>query len=156
MWDLSMLELYSDGLCEPINPGGTAIWAFVARERDRIAHEAAGVLGMGARMSSNYAESYAALEAVRWAARERPGMSFVLRSDSEFVVKAAMGSARAGERETAAVVEQLEALFRPLHEQGLGRITWIPRQLNDEPDLLTWRLYLEVDGRTPRFGPRAP
>jgi ribonuclease HI len=107
-------------------------------------------------MSSNYAESYAALEAIRWAARHRPGQGFVLRSDSEFVVKAAMGGARAGERETANVVEQLEALFRPLHEQGLGRITWIPRQLNDEPDLLTWRLYLEVDGRTPRFGPRAP
>jgi ribonuclease HI len=149
------LELFSDGLCEPLNPGGTAIWAFVAREAGRVVYEAAGVLGSGKGMSSNYAESYAALEAVKWALRERPGQPFVLRSDSEFVVKASLGNARAGERETALVVEDLEALFRPLHEAGLARITWIPRELNDEPDLLTWRLYLEVDGRTPRFGPRA-
>lgn len=150
-----MLELFSDGLCEPINPGGTAIWAFVAREHGRVVYEAAGVLGSGRGMSSNYAESYAALEAVRWVTRDRPGEAFVLRSDSEFVVKASMGGARAGERETAGVIEQLEALFRPLHDSGVARITWIPRTLNDEPDLLTWRLYLEVDGRTPRFGPRS-
>jgi ribonuclease HI len=150
------LELFSDGLCEPVNPGGTAIWAFVAREGGRIVYEAAGVLGSGRGMSSNFAESYAALEAIRWALRERSGQAFVLRSDSEFVVKAALGAARAGEKETAAVVEELEGIFRPLHDQGVARITWIPRQLNDEPDRLTWRLYLEVDGRTPRFGPRAP
>jgi ribonuclease HI len=149
------LELFSDGLCEPINPGGTAIWAFVARDGGRLVHQDHGVLGTGRGMSSNYAESYAALEALQWALRERPGQSFVLRSDSEFVVKASMGAARAGERETAAVIERLEAAFRPLHESGLGRITWIPRQINDEADELTWRLYMEVDGRTPRFGPRA-
>jgi ribonuclease HI len=149
------LELFSDGLCEPINPGGTATWAFVAREGGRRVHRASGVLGSGRRMSSNYAESYAALEAVRWALRERRGQPFVLRSDSEFVVKASLGGARAGEPETAAVVEELAAVFKPLHEEGLARITWIPRQLNDEPDELTWRLYMEVDGRTPRFGPRA-
>lgn len=150
------LELFSDGLCEPVNPGGTAIWAFVARDEGKIVYEAAGVLGSGRGMSSNYAESYAALEALKWAVRERPGQPFVLRSDSEFVVKAALGAARPGERETARVVDDLEALLRPLHDGGIARITWIPRQLNDEPDKLTWRLYLEVDGRTPRFGPRAP
>jgi ribonuclease HI len=101
--------------------------------------DAAGVLGTGRGMSSNDAESYAALEALRWALRERAGQSFVIRSDGEFVVKASLGGARAGERETAGVVEQLEKLFRPTHDNALGRITWIPRQLNDEPDLLTWR-----------------
>lgn len=149
------VEVFSDGLCEPINPGGTAIWAFVAREGGRVVHEDVGVLGTGRGMSSNYAEAYAALEGLKWVLRHRPGQSFVLRSDSEFVVKASMGAARAGERETAGVVEQLEATFRPLHDLGLGRITWIPRQINDEPDELTWRLYMEVDGRAPRFGPRA-
>lgn len=149
------LELFTDGLCEPRNPGGTATWAFVVRERGRLVYEAGGVLGSGRRMSSNYAEAYAALEAIRWALRERPGMSFVVRSDSEFVVKASLGGAKPGERETAQVVEQLEALFRPLHEQGVARMTWIPRQINDEADRLTWRLYQDVDGRKPRYGPRA-
>lgn len=149
------LELFSDGLCEPINPGGTAIWAFVARQDGKIVYEAAGVLGAGRGMSSNYAESYAALEAIKWALRERAGQRFVLRVDSEFVTKASLGQARPGERETAGVVEQLEALFRPLHESGLGRMEWIPRTINDEADRLGWRLYVEVDGRTPRFGPRA-
>jgi ribonuclease HI len=121
----------------------------------RAAPDAAGVLGTGRGMSSNDAESYAALEALRWALRERAGVSFVIRSDGEFVVKASLGGARAGERETAGVIEQLEATLRPLHDLGLGRITWIPRQINDELDVLTRRLYLEVDGRTPRFGPRA-
>lgn len=150
------LELFSDGLCEPVNPGGTAVWAFVAREAGRIVYEAAGVLGTGRGMSSNYAESYAALEAVRWALRERAGKPFTLRTDSEFVVKAALGGAKPGERETSGVVEELERLLKPLAGEGLARVAWIPRQLNDEPDRLTWRLYLEVDGRTPRYGPRAP
>jgi len=150
-----VLELFSDGLCEPVNPGGTAIWAFVARRGGEVVHRASGVLGSGRAMSSNFAESYAALSALRWAVEAAPGEPVVLRSDSEFVVKAALGGARAGEVETGVVVEALERLFRPLHEIGVARIVWIPRTLNHEPDKLTWDLYLEVDGRKPRYGPRA-
>ncbi|MCA1812951.1 MAG: hypothetical protein LC624_03240, partial [Halobacteriales archaeon] len=150
-----LLELYSDGLCEPVNPGGTAIWAFVAREDGKRAHEAAGVLGAGKGMSSNYAESYAALEALRWALRERAGQPFVHRVDSEFVTKASIGKAKPGEAETARVVEELRGSFQPLHASGFARMEWIPRELNHEPDVLGWNLYMEVDGRTPRFGPRA-
>jgi ribonuclease HI len=88
--------------------------------------DAAGVLGTGRGMSSNDAESYAALEALRWALRERAGVSFVIRSDGEFVVKASLGGAKPGERETAEVVEQLVRVFKPLHESGLARMTWNP------------------------------
>jgi ribonuclease HI len=113
------------------------------------------VLGSGKGMSSNYAESYAALEALRWATRERAGQPLVHRVDSEFVTKASLGKARPGEPETARAVDELRALFQPLHDAGLARMEWIPRALNHEPDRLGWQLYMEVDGRTPKFGPRA-
>ena len=57
--------VYCDGLCEPVNPGGYACWAWVAVEDDAVRARQSGCIGRGDGMTTNLAEYRALLEALR-------------------------------------------------------------------------------------------
>ena len=51
------IVVYVDGLCEPMNPGGTATYGYLIRnEAGRVIARKSGVVGKGSEMSNNVAE----------------------------------------------------------------------------------------------------
>ena len=137
------LTLYADGLCEPINPGGTACWGFVAYAADgQEQHAAYGTLGQGAGMINNLAEYQAVVEALLWA--EHAGhRGFALYTDSQLVVKQST-------LEWACNARHLEAL-RDRVRKGLAlcqaTIAWVPREKNQRADALTREAYAAATGQ---------
>lgn len=52
----SPVIVYADGLCEPVNPGGCACWAWVALQDGQEIATDSGCLGYGPAMTNNRAE----------------------------------------------------------------------------------------------------
>ncbi len=137
------MDIYCDGACEPVNPGGWACWAWVALDDD--GHEIAsdyGTVGHGVGMTNNVAEYHALLHALEWVQKKTtvPGSQITFRMDSQLVVRQVVGmyACRA-------------ELLRPLYErtrpqlEGLGaRLVWIPREENTRADALSKRAYQEA------------
>ena len=49
------MVVYVDGLCEPVNPGGTATYGYVIRnEAGRVIARKSGVVGKGPEMSKTW------------------------------------------------------------------------------------------------------
>lgn len=55
-----MIEIYFDGACEPINPGGTASYGWIIKEGNKIIDKKGGILSSGDGMTNNVGE-YSAL-----------------------------------------------------------------------------------------------
>lgn len=143
-----VVQIFVDGACEPVNPGGIATYGFVIHRQNKKLNEGAGVVGHR-NTSNNVAEYFAAIEAFRWLIANRLlDERVVVQSDSELMTN------------------QLKGLYavrapriRPLHEE-LRRLTvelkriaseqrkllkikfeWIPREKNEEADALSRRAY---------------
>jgi len=128
-----MIEINIDGLCEPINPGGTACIGYVIRRGNVSLAKVSKVIGIGKGMTNNVAEYTALIEALT-KTREL-GLAeeqIKVKSDSKLVVN------------------QMNAKWRvkashiiPLHRKAmeLARgfdivFEWVPREENAEADSL--------------------
>jgi len=87
------IVVYVDGLCEPVNPGGTATYGYVVRnDAGRDIARKSGVVGKGTGMSNNVAEYAALCEALRYLIREKMTLLPVeIRSDSRLLVNQMKG-----------------------------------------------------------------
>lgn len=84
-----MIEVWIDGLCEPINPGGVACFGYVIKRSGSEIETGSGVVGTGPDMTNNVAEYTAlirALEKIRQLGLGKE--SVVVRSDSKLVARA--------------------------------------------------------------------
>jgi hypothetical protein len=79
--------VYCTGACQP-NPGGLAVWAWVAIVGDQEISQNSGCLGCGSNMTNQIAEYMAVVQALRSA--KRTGISIDCRTDSQLVVKQGM------------------------------------------------------------------
>ena len=82
-----MIKLYFDGACTPMNPNGTATWGFVIYDvGDRVIKKC-GTVGKGEGMTSNVAEYYGLINALRWLKNNRSNLPIVqVLGDSRLVV----------------------------------------------------------------------
>ncbi|MDA8313977.1 MAG: ribonuclease HI family protein [Actinomycetota bacterium] len=138
----SRIIVHCDGLCGPLNPGGTATFGWVARRGVELLASDYGVVARGRRATSNLAEYTAIIKALRWLDDAgHAGDTIVLRSDSQLAIYQLDG--------TYAV---RSPSIRPLWDEAcrlVGRFAdlrfeWVRRTQNQEADALTRKAYRQA------------
>lgn len=133
--------IYFDGACEPRNPGGYGLWAWVALARDgsEVAHDY-GSLGRGPDMTNNRAEYAALLEALHYL-ELHDFRNVVVRGDSQLVVRQVNG-------EWACNSPHLQPLCRlaqiSCEAATIARLEWVPREKNVRADGYSRQAYNEA------------
>ncbi len=136
-----MIEVWTDGLCEPINPGGTGCAGYVIKKNGKVVEQGSESLGASKDMTNNVAEYSALIRALQVV--KKLGLDeekILLRSDSKLLVSQMKGKWKV--RGTRIV---------PLHSKaaeltkGLDIVfQWIPREENEEADRLCRVAYESV------------
>ncbi|RFA95127.1 ribonuclease HI [Pyrobaculum aerophilum] len=134
------IQLFFDGACEPVNPGGIGAYGFAAFDEGREAYGEGGVVCFGERWcTNNYAEYAGLVKALEWALAG--GFDCVSAfGDSQLVVRQMLGlyAVRAPN-------------LKPLHERALElsrgfkrfSISWVPREESSRADYYSKRAYCD-------------
>ncbi len=134
------IRIYFDGLCEPVNPKGVAVYAFIAfnekqEEIDRGVDLACKPFAPLA--TNNFAEYTALIKALEWAVNNEIREPDIL-GDSKLAVNQTNGDWKVRTPHLLRLV--LRA--RDLKAQRGAKLTWIPREQN-RADKLTQDYYKE-------------
>ena len=128
-------DVWFDGACGPVNPGGTAAFGYAVYENDVKIAEGCGVIGRGPSMSNNVAEYCGVIEAAKYIRTIAPGSVVRFHGDSNLVVQQLSGKWKAR-----------QGLYMPYHHEARQLCTelkasfhWIPREKNAEADALSKR-----------------
>ena len=122
---------YVDGLSEPTNPG-TGTYGFVIYDGDRKLAEGSGLAGHD--VTSNFAEYTALAEALKKLRALGVEGDVLIRSDSKLLV----GHMSQGWKVKGGMyLDKLREVRELLKEFGSTSFEWIPREQNQEADLLT-------------------
>ena len=134
---------YVDGLCEPVNPGGTATYGYVIRnEAGRVIARKSGVVGKGPEMSNNVAEYAALCEALIFLINEKMArLPIEIRSDSRLLVNQMKGEWKFHKGLYAQKYRDAKALATQFDRV---KFRWIPREENKEADALSREAYSQA------------
>ncbi|MCL6478566.1 MAG: reverse transcriptase-like protein [Peptococcaceae bacterium] len=139
-----MIRINCDGLCEPVNPGGTACYGWVAYLSKEKMAEDCGVICSGPEATNNLAEYTAIIKALEWLWENGlTGEKIELRSDSKLCIYQLLGKYAVRSSRIEPLYSRAKALavkFRKL------RFRWVPRENNKEADALTRRAYASLAG----------
>jgi ribonuclease HI len=136
-----LIEVYFDGLCQPINPGGISCYAFIVKSDGRIVHSDYGVAAkpFSEESTNNVAEYTALAKALQWLlANNFNSKKVEIKSDSQLVVNQLTGDYKVKARRILPLFKQV--LFLKTKFQDI-QIKWIPRDKNREADRLTNKAY---------------
>lgn len=129
-----MIEVFFDGCCEPINPGGNGGFAFVVKKNGETIHQAYGPCGKGQGMTNNVAEYCGIIEAMSWLKSQNIKEEITFHGDSQLVIQQISKNwkiKRGAYLEKAVQAISLSSYFKdPIYE-------WIPREQNIEADVLS-------------------
>lgn len=125
------VTVYVDGLAQPRNPG-TGTYGYVIYEGgDRVA-EGSGLAGRG--VTSNYAEYTALVEAMKKLKELGLDGDVLVRSDSRLLV----GQMSEGWKVKGGMyLGKLKEARDIMKGFGSMKFEWVPREQNEEADLLT-------------------
>ena len=146
-----MIEVYFDGLCQPINPGGISCYAFVVKSDGRIIHTDYGVAAkpFSEESTNNVAEYTALAKALQWLlANNLNSKKVEIKSDSQLVVNQLTGDYKVKARRILPLFKQV--LFLKTQFQDI-QIKWIPRDKNREADRLTNKAYNKAILENPEY-----
>jgi ribonuclease HI len=122
---------YIDGLSMPDNPG-TGTYGFVIYEGTKKLSEGSGLAGRN--VTSNYAEYTALGEALKRLRTLGVEGDVLIRSDSKLLVEQMSGGWKV---KGGMYVGKLKEARDLMKEFGSIRFEWIPREQNQEADLMT-------------------
>lgn len=140
-----MIEVWIDGLCEPVMPAHerTACFGYVIKRDGRVVDEGSGVIGEGQTMTNNVVEYSALIRALERVRRLGLEGMVVVRSDSRLVVNQMKGEWKVKApnimhlyRKAVALAKDMDVVFE-----------WVPREENTEADNLA-RMAYEAARRT--------
>ena len=146
-----MIEVYFDGLCQPINPGGISCYAFIVKSDGRIVHSDYGVAAkpFSEESTNNVAEYTALAKALQWLLANNFNSNKVeIKSDSQLVVNQLTGDYKVKARRILPLFKQV--LFLKTKFQDI-QIKWIPRDKNREADRLTNKAYNKALLENPEY-----
>ncbi len=146
-----MIEVYFDGLCQPINPGGISCYAFIVKSDGRIIHSDYGVAAkpFSEESTNNVAEYTALAKALQWLlANNFSSKKVEIKSDSQLVVNQLTGDYKVKARRILPLFKQV--LFLKTKFQDI-QIKWIPRDKNREADRLTNKAYNKALLENPEY-----
>ncbi len=131
--NIKIIEVYIDGACEPINPGGTASYGLVVYKDKKRVFAKGMVIGSGATMGNNVAEYSGLVAFLTLYLRNPDRQPALVMSDSQLVVNQMTGQWRVN-----------GGLYYPYYQKAkelLGKeiveFQWIPREQNVEADQLS-------------------
>ena len=146
-----MIEVYFDGLCQPINPGGISCYAFIVKSDERIIHSEYGIAAkpFSEESTNNVAEYTALAKALQWLlANNFNSNKIEIKSDSQLVVNQLTGDYKVKARRILPLFKQV--LFLKTKFQDI-QIKWIPRDKNREADMLTNKAYNKALLENPEY-----
>jgi ribonuclease HI len=140
------IEMYFDGACFPINPGGTASYGVVIYKDGESIKELIGTVGEGKGMTNNVAEYEGLINGLRWIRDNlREGISELkIYGDSNLVIN--MVTKKWGWKKKKYLphlaAPHLLKLLRQCHEllkeiNVPTKLEWIPREQNAIADELS-------------------
>lgn len=125
------VTVYIDGLAEPANPG-TGTYGFLIYDGESRIAEGSGLAGKD--VTSNFAEYTALAEALKKLKILRIEGDVLVRSDSKLLV----GQLSLGWKVKGGMyLDKLKEVKDLMREFGSMKFEWIPREQNQEADLLT-------------------
>ena len=128
-----MIEVWVDGLCEPVNPGGTACYGYVIKEDGRTICRNHGTVGKGPNMTNNVAEYTALIQALqRIKSLKLAEEKILVRSDSRLV---AVGMSKNWKIKAPRILPLFNEAKALASEMNVT-FQWIPREENREADEL--------------------
>lgn len=146
-----MIEVYFDGLCQPINPGGISCYAFIVKSDGRIVHSDYGVAAkpFSEESTNNVAEYTALAKALQWLLVNNFNSKKVeIKSDSQLVVNQLTGDYKVKARRILPLFKQVLCLKTKFQDI---QIKWIPRDKNREADRLTNKAYNKALLENPEY-----
>ena len=150
-----MIEVYFDGLCQPINPGGISCYAFVVKSSGRIIYSDYGVAGepFSENSTNNVAEYTALVKALQWLLENNLGSAKVeIKSDSQLIVNQVRGDYKVKAKRIISLYKQVLLLKSKFQDI---QIRWVPREKNREADRLTNKAYNKALQENPEYLDRA-
>jgi ribonuclease HI len=136
-----LIEVYFDGLCQPINPGGIACYAFVVKSDGKTIYSDYGVAGepFSSDSTNNVAEYVALAKALEWLVENNLISDKVeIKSDSQLVVNHLRGTYKVKAKRIIPLYQKVLRLKSKFHDV---QIQWVPREENKEADMLTNKAY---------------
>lgn len=142
------IEVYFDGLCEPVNPHGIATYGFVIYANSGVRryklHEGSGVVGagcLGNDVTNNVAEYTALIKALDWLFQNNlTDKPVVVMGDSQLTIRQLNGVYGVRARRVVPLYNKVVELANKFKNI---KFTWIPREYNEEADSLSRRSYYE-------------
>ncbi len=141
-----MIELYFDGACEPVNPGGTASYGWLLKKDGKTIHNGSGVVGTGDGMTNNIAEYYGLIEGIKAYKKYSLKEALIIKGDSSLVINMVKKAWGWNKKKTVWKPHNKMPHLRPLLEQVHQllknvphEIEWIAREQNQEADSLSKR-----------------
>lgn len=126
-----MITVYIDGLSQPQNPG-TGTYGYVVYQGNQKLVEGEGLAGYN--VTNNFAEYVALVEALKKLKDLRIEGDVTVRSDSQLLVgQMSKGWAVKG----GGYLEKLKEARELVNECGSISFEWIPRERNEEADILS-------------------
>ena len=150
-----MIEVYFDGLCQPINPGGISCYAFVVKSSGRTIYSDYGVAGepFSEDSTNNVAEYTALVKALQWLLENNLSSTKVeIKSDSKLIVNQLTGDYKVKARRIMPLYKEVLSLKSKFQDI---QIKWIPRDKNREADKLTNKAYNKALLENPEYLDRA-
>ena len=146
-----LIEVYFDGLCQPINPGGISCYAFVVKSGGRLLHSDYGVAGepFSDESTNNVAEYTAFIKALQWLLENNLGRAKVeIKRDSQLIVNQLTGDYKVKSKRIISLYKQVLLLKSKFQDI---QIKWIPREKNREADGLTNKAYNKALQQNPEY-----
>ena len=146
-----MIEVYFDGLCQPINPGGISCYAFLVKSGGRTIYSDYGIAvePFSQDSTNNVAEYTALVKALQWLLEKNLGSTKVeIKSDSELIVNQLTGDYKVKSKRIMSLYKQvllLKSKFQDIE------IKWVPREKNREADRLTNKAYNKSLQENPEY-----
>ena len=147
------IEIWCDGLCEPINPGGIATYGFVVKRGGELLASESGEVCRGPEATNNVAEYAAVSLALEWVISSAPkGVPVVIRTDSALVVNQIAGAYAVRSERIVPLYRRATRLLAEARRSGSVQLAWVSRSANAEADRLTRVAYAAADevGRVER------
>lgn len=137
-----MLIAYTDGLCEPCNPGGTATYGWVLyRDNVKLAEDCK-VVCSGPKATNNVAEYSGVIAVLEYLIKN--GLTeekVVIRSDSQLCIYQLQGRYKVNAPRIIPKYKKAKKLIMKQFKEI--KFEWVPRNQNKEADLLSRKAYNE-------------
>jgi ribonuclease HI len=146
-----LIEVYFDGLCQPINPGGISCYAFIVKSDGKIIYCDYGIAGepFSEDSTNNVAEYTALAKALKWLLTNNYSTKKVeIKSDSQLVVNQLTGDYKVKAKRIMSLYKQVLLLKNKFQDI---QIKWIPREENREADKLTNKAYNKALQDNPQY-----